>query len=176
MVNDFRRYDDESVLNKILKNQKLDSFDFIMNNPSVMNSVSKPHRPTVHSQLEEFFDRSGFFNYYQIYEPIPIATNTEKKLRGWISPELLKSNYPGKKPPVFSMERSESLPQLDRSTGNTHLLTHLSFNRSSKGYTPNRLEEKLLKNMVEDLKIGILNAVCNLNYFVKIKKSNSAPE
>lgn len=173
MINDFRRYDDEAVLNQALQKQTLLSFDFILNNPLVKESISIHFRPPIKAQFDNYFLKSNFFNYYQVYEPIPVSSTKEKVKRGWVSPHLLKSNYQNKKPPVFTLERSESLPQIASNNSDVHLLTHLSYNRSSKGFSPNRLSDKLVKTIAEDLKTGVMNAVINLTYFVDIKKKCS---
>lgn len=170
IINDFRRNDDDSILDFVLKNQTLRSFEFILENPVVKKSISVSARMPAKDQLEAYFSKSGFFNYYQVYEPIPISTFVERKKRGWVSPQLLTSKYPGRKPPVFTLEKSENSTTIENQPSDSHLLTHLSCNRSSKGFTPNKLSDKLLKDLARDLKQGILSAVANVSHFIDLRK------
>lgn len=169
MINDFRRYDDESILNKIMTKNTLECFDLVLRDPRGRPSFIMKDWLSVREQIQEFFTTKKFINYYQIYDPIPQVENQSKLKGRWLPPHLIKTNVNGLKPKLPSFERSKSTPKLE-GPPRPLIMTHKSSNRNSSVFTPNRLDRKLLVSMIRDIKQATMNSVANIASFIEMKK------
>lgn len=169
-ANDFRRSDDDHILHNILNSQTLSSFESILKSCRSKSPLWNPkdHLP-VKQQLADFFENSNFSNYYQIYDPVVQETTASSSKPRWLPPALLGFDKVKTKPPVFKLDQSKSLPSLNHLNSTPNLLTHMSCNRSPDMFTPNRLDDHLLKRLEADLKKATINSSVNLVSFQAIK-------
>lgn len=161
-INDFRRQDDRLVIDRVTLSKKLHAFDIILNNKSLNNLIRIKQKPSPREQFRALEESGNFFVYFQVNAVNQRGQHEELAHEAKLHMKTPEFNDEFvKKAPTFTLNYTEPPAPPPKA----HTVTQFSFNRTSKMYSPNRLDPREHEEFFKELRESIINSVLNLGTF-----------